>query len=711
MSQAPISKLIIAVGLVFSVVEGCKCEGGLGKPSPGICAKDTSCPKGQVYRKGVCALERCDNRAENPDADCCPGQLCKNDGRCVDNVTVCTADAACGGARTGRLCVDRPGVSTEGDKLCSFPLPNENGECASEYRPFNKRCIKDLPCDGGCDDGALCNIETNDCEKVPDIPTAGSNCDVSCAAGTIKVLADPDSMVYGVCCAVSCLCEALPPLAEGAYGRYASAQAVQSEILIASYNETYGDLVLSHHDKVSGKKLKLEFVDGVPTNATGQLQGDPTGPRGGHAELGPNVGLYASLAIGPDGQPRIAYYDNDTGKKDLKYAEKTADGWVTHVVDADGDAGAYAQMAYISGRLRIVYFVRSGKSATGEAGPFTMVRYAEASKPSPQSAGDWTFKDASPPVPVRNPCGGSCDAAKEKCLFIDMPAPGHKTCGKADTSCDGMQPMGTISATPNGGMKGWYFEDPLPPATIEVPAGAGLFPSMAQKDDKLLIAYYDNYSAPSDTPPFVVKTGTLRGVTAPLSGGSVGAFSAPVTIDKGSVCGAGTRDVGRYATLAVAVNGKVGVAYSDNEPATGTSVLRFYQPLSAADSFLDDDSCLDLQTNRTQNNRIAVADSGVATASGGVSVVGADAFLYFDAASRPFIVYQDQSNENVRVSALRSDGKWFVDYLSQGLGDGFEAQLVSENQSLWLVSVMIHVDSTGPTNIMQVRPISLPSIP
>ncbi len=698
------SKLLIALGLVFAVVEGCKCDPAVGSLTPGICAKDTECPKGQVYRKGVCALERCDNRGDAPDADCCPGQICKNDGLCVDKVTRCSDNKDCGGGRSGRICAQRPN-GDEGDLACIYPTP-VNDECQAPYRRFNRRCIIELPCDGGCPDAEVCNIDTAECERVPEIPTAGSNCDVTCAPGTIKVYSDPDGMSFDQCCALACLCEALPPLSEGVYAPYASAAVMPSEILVASYNETYGDLVLSHHDKVTGKKLKLEFVDGTPAQS-GEHQGDPTGPRGGVSEPGPNVGLYASLAIGADALPRIAYWDKDN--LDLKYAEKTPEGWAIHVVDGDGEVGEYASMQFLAGRLRIVYFVAKAKSLAGQPGPFTTLRYAEAKTQNPRSASDWTLVDVIAPAPSRNPCDGQCTGS-EVCLYV--PEPPAKVCGTREMACEEPKPDGNpICAAPKGGMKGWYVEDPLPQAAVELRAdGIGLYPAMVQRDDRLFITYYDNYTPPTPAPPFTIKTGVLKGVSAQLSMGVAGAFTPPITVDDGVMCDASVHDVGRFAFPAVAPNGRLGIAYQDKT--NSASELRFYSPLTAADTFVPVVGCFELFKTVHNNNLISIADSGVDTASGGVTHVGADAYLHFDATSRPFIAYQDQTNLDVRVAAQRNDGKWYVDYLRNGQASGYDIQLLQEGSSLWLLDTTRAVDEASSNNVFTiiVKPITLPFV-
>ncbi len=691
-------KILVAF---FALLGGaCDCKGsGVGLVNPGVCDRDFECPAKQSYRKGVCVTDRCDSRGRG-DSDCCPGQICTVDGRCTNKheTFTCTQDADCGAREAGRICLSRPELNGAAN-VCSFPIPSETGACPVTYRLFNKRCIRELPCGGGCPDTELCNIETNECETIPSIPTSNADCDVSCGNGTIKTLADPDSMIFGQCCALACLCEALPPLFEGVYGRFADATVTSNAIYASSYNATYGDLVVSTHDKTTGNRTKLEFVDGFPSG--GKLGGDPNGPRKGESEAGPDVGFYTSITAGADGQPRVAYYD--VTNKDLKYAERTADGtWVNHVVDSVGDVGLYTTIEFSSNKLRIAYFA---KAVPGNAGDNTMLRYAEAKVASPRGAGDWTIVDATPPRPLRKPCNNSC-ASGDACFYVDTPGPAVFSCGKVASDCVGTAPAGKVCGTPNGGTKGFYAQDPIP-QTEELANGVGLFPSMIQKDDKLYIAYLDNYTGPATTPPFTLNNGTLKGIIAPLTGGSAATFSAPVTLDNGSTCAGEKRNVGAFASISLSSDGRIGIAYADSSDRE----LRLYGP-PPGDTFVEDTGCFETSTLKHANNRIFIVDTGIATATTGVTFVGADASLYFNPTNKPYIAFQDQTNLDVRVAGLKSDGTWQVDYLSQDKGDGFETQLLSEGSKTWLLSVQVGRDSLGnPTDRMVIRPVILPTLP
>jgi hypothetical protein len=77
-------------------------------------------------------------------------------------------------------------------------------------------------------------------------------------------------------------------------------------------------------------------------------------------DAGGDVGRYAAIAVGTDTLPRIAYFDATNG--DLKYAVKVSPEWWTtdwnlETVDADGDVGAFATLALgLQGEPQTAYF-------------------------------------------------------------------------------------------------------------------------------------------------------------------------------------------------------------------------------------------------------------------------------------------------------------------------------------------------------------------
>jgi hypothetical protein len=80
---------------------------------------------------------------------------------------------------------------------------------------------------------------------------------------------------------------------------------------------------------------------------------------------GSNVGAYASLALDGSGKPRIAYYDADNAKKNLKYAKWVGPNpgdWSVETVDSTGDVGQHASLALdTGGNPRIAYYDATNK--------------------------------------------------------------------------------------------------------------------------------------------------------------------------------------------------------------------------------------------------------------------------------------------------------------------------------------------------------------
>jgi hypothetical protein len=119
--------------------------------------------------------------------------------------------------------------------------------------------------------------------------------------------------------------------------------------------------------------------------------------RGGVTDPGPDVGMYTSIAVGPQDVPEVAYQDVDNGS--LKFAAKFGGTWQMHVVDAGtgkidpssgGEiAGLYNSIALRSddGRPGIAYMA---EVSDGGGVVRAEVRYAVAQVAQPASAGDWT---------------------------------------------------------------------------------------------------------------------------------------------------------------------------------------------------------------------------------------------------------------------------------------------------------------------------------
>jgi hypothetical protein len=128
--------------------------------------------------------------------------------------------------------------------------------------------------------------------------------------------------------------------------------------------------------------ISYEVRDGVTAGSQGDLRvawKDGSQWIVEEVDAGPgDVGNYSSIAIDPQGRPRVAY--RDAGNGQLKVARRTAVGaWVLEVVDSDGDPGWWADIAVDSSGLPHISYVESISGA---------VRYATR-----EVGGAWVVQD------------------------------------------------------------------------------------------------------------------------------------------------------------------------------------------------------------------------------------------------------------------------------------------------------------------------------
>src|SRR5439155_9277340 len=99
-------------------------------------------------------------------------------------------------------------------------------------------------------------------------------------------------------------------------------------IWVSAYAQSHGDLVVA---QAAGGRIPdedWEWVDGVPD---GPVTIPQSKIRRGIEDPGPDVGMYTSIAVAPDGTPMVTYFDRDTAS--LKFAAKVAGVWQIHIVD------------------------------------------------------------------------------------------------------------------------------------------------------------------------------------------------------------------------------------------------------------------------------------------------------------------------------------------------------------------------------------------
>ncbi|MEC9465286.1 MAG: hypothetical protein VX834_05860 [Myxococcota bacterium] len=672
------------------------CEEDGGRPG----LDDSPCSGGKRFVKGECVEMRCDAGDLAP--NCCPGLFCDAGGTCqipASRIAECASDEDC---PTGQACLDRPRITTEASTTtlsCGWPSVDAAGSCPNGGTPFNQRCVAEAPCGGSCPSGQVCNIDTNVCETTPTLAD-DTTCSQTCGESEVLVYADPDSMLFGQCCAVSCECLTLPGLEPGAWGRFSDIQLDGDSIHVSAYDTTYGDLIFATHGSVSASLESIDYVDGVPTS--GSVVADPAGPRGGRIEAGEDVGQHTALAM-RDGTAHIAYYDVDN--QVLKYASGNRGQFTTMTLDESaGDVGRYSSIAVDNqGRVHVSYYAhRATIEVDGTSREVTGPMYARSKTPAPASASDWDIIPIEQVASCGNSCGPTqacvdsggptCVAASEACescecgqlcvngdsgptCLAEMPRGFSKPCGGScpdGTVCvsdgatgnaclspavgceqecgtgeqcvdDGSGAVSCALLTPYSGIEG-YLE------------GVGLFTSLAIQNDNPVVVYYDSIR------------GHLRGAIAQFT--TAGALSSGFAV--GPVACHSGDDVGQHASLAVSSSGTVGVAY---QALAGETLWAF----TGADIF-------------DAGGTHVEVDDGFRASS--IHLVGAGADAAFTGSDELVIAYGDQT-ENDLVLAFPDGESWgYSTLLSDGAYGTFPA-LVVDGDRAWVATYKRAQDSSG----------------
>lgn len=188
-------------------------------------------------------------------------------------------------------------------------------------------------------------------------------------------------------------CGCSPDTPRGDVGSFSSLVLRDGTAYIASYNRTYGDLMIGHVTP-PGVIDNWEFVDGVPEDV--QPDNPQSKVRGGISAPGDDVGRYASIALTPAGDPVIAHYDASHGA--LKYASFGVVRWQGQVVDqgtgtpqtGGDDFGRYATLTLTrDGRPGIAYYAEVARGASGKRE--SQLRYAQAKTATPRTRDDWVI--------------------------------------------------------------------------------------------------------------------------------------------------------------------------------------------------------------------------------------------------------------------------------------------------------------------------------
>lgn len=564
---------------------------------PGLCEPTFNCATGLEYRNGECKPARCGG-----DTDCCPGQKCNAaTGLCGDQFIECQSDGDCLEV-PGQLC-----IAFRGGSFCGYPNASRSqseagtqpcardSDCDPGRSCMGNRCVLFAPCEGGCADGEICDIDSNVCFPMPE-------CAETCGDGQIRVVADPETQSGPQCCRVECACATLPPVLPGQYGWNAAIAADPQTVAVSAYDAVYGDLVVAFYDG-EGALTRVEYVDGFPT--TGPVVANPTARRGGRSEPGPDVGEHTSIAIDDTGVVHVAYYDRTEGR--LKYAYSSGGEWTTSVVDETGHVGMYTSLAVgADGNPRIAYMMVEG-TVDPDPMPRTGLKYATARTNLPSSPADWSTEvldSRLKPPPI---CNGGCNSGEE-CVDLG----GGPACAPESSACDECG-MDEVCVEDTGGMPVCEAEVSTVPLD-DLIEGTGLFADLViTSTGTPVIAYYDAID------------GDLRLAT----GGNAG--FALRTLDGADEMN--PTNVGQHASIAESDDGStLAVAYFDATE--------------------DDLVYMNVRTGERE-----IVDDGLMPPD--LAMVGADAALVFDAFGNPAVAYQDPTHiDLVYARRLGSPPMW-----------------------------------------------------
>ncbi len=565
------------------------------------------CPRGLELMCGICKPIRCQT-----DSDCNPGQICSRRA-CVDSYLECSG---------GDCVIDGMECDANG-QYCHYKKCGKNNECPEGMFCMNTFCMKRLPCNGKCGEKEVCLTETDKCIPAPDV----EGCKITCKAGEILMFSDPpENSTFSTCKEIKCECKVLPDLPVGDLGYYSKLTMTKSNQFIASaYNKTYGDLVLVKFvfDNNGNGPLgeydakSVQFIDGVPSQ--GQLAGNPEGIRKGIKDSGPDTGKYTSIGIDSSDRIMISYYDVSTTS--LKFAYFDGAVWTVHTVDGNGaNVGMYSSLSVSSTNLPyIAYFQKNG--ASGEEKMISKLKLAiPISNQIPQKTEDWRIIDVdSSKVNCRGLCNSSdaCIIEGDQTLCRTV-APDPKSC-KEGAGCNSdekcvLDDAQTPVCRKDAGNIPYVLEE-----------GVGLFPSLkVHTDGKFYIAYYDRTPIDAERYKGNLKLATIEGDTIKIE-----------ILDGEDIVGNDLGDVGRFASLDFAPDGRMGIAYYD----ASLNQLKYIERFA------------------NESPAIEVVYSGVTP--GLKEFAGPDCVLSFDKDNIAHIAFQDATNHRLLFASRQNeDPKW-----------------------------------------------------
>ncbi len=455
--------------------------------------------------------------------------------------------------------------------------------------------------------------------------------------------------VFALLLALVAGCNSAP--GKGAYenpldeiGRYSDLVVKDGVFHVSAYDDTTGDLAYARITDLA-KPIGWLVVDGVDTTLPPEMAG---GYRSGITDPGDDVGLYTSIALTKNGDPRIAYFDQTNSA--LKFA---AGPWPfrTQTVDTGSGGvavGFYAAISLDANDVPSIAYVATGIS-DGNGGFKSELRVATAPSPDP-AEGSWTTTVADT---TRISCAGRC-GADSACLQAAM-VNGMPNGDPAQSSCTPLDDNGcTAGCTSPAVCINNACTTPLVATkSPDLVDGTGLFAqALRGSNGNLQLVYYDH------------AQGDLKLATQASAGG-------PWTVSFIDGNDPST-DVGQFCSAQLAADGTLHVAYVD---AIADRLL--YKTVSGG----------------TPEAMPEVVDDGMR--ADGPHSVGAGASLLVNG-SNERVVYQDQQLSDL-MSATRGGTGWNTAPLSTGpAGYGWWPHLVTDGGKTYLSQFVYDRENASP---------------
>ncbi|WP_437664278.1 hypothetical protein [Sorangium sp. So ce1182] len=447
----------------------------------------------------------------------------------------------------------------------------------------------------------------------------GSHAGCSCSE-------EPSVEAKDECVAPDCM--TLQPGLVGAYTSVAVA-ADKRTVWVAGYAEAdwqnafqWGDLVVGTWD---GEAVAWQAIDGVPAEPPVDPQRfDVSGFRAGQTDPGEDVGLWTSIAVGPDGEPAVAYYDRTN--RGLKFAQKQGDTWAVSSVQqaSNSDIGRYAKLLFVKGLPVIAYLaMEPGEDEDGAV--TSSVRLATGESATPEE-GAWRFEDVArdEATPCREfLCGGGmkCIRTTGRCTKPLAKGDCDPACGSGEACIDeGGSP---VCAAISDGSRTETYPEAIGDYIAMAPDAAGGFG----------LAFYDR----------------IHGDVV-IASRSMGAWETRI-VDGAAPDGTDTGDVGMGTSLFIDRAGDWHLAYADGR----SEGLRYARVKGG-----------------TEVEPSEVADDGLGIEGvpfeDGQHLVGDDANVFVTAAGEVRISYQDATSGTLRLAIGTKSGdghSWFVRAIDQ----------------------------------------------